>query len=470
MPTAQRLINLHEVRNPPLGLVPQEIVLDPGTIAAILGLIGNLLDSLFGSGHAGSCGVFRKAALDFINKMAPSAQQLHDIVNTLASNPTEPPEKWLQPFYDAMLAAYQTIDSGFDEFKGSNLLGQTMYAVRTLTWFVFHYMAEFDRFSVIAMGAKFAYLLNLIKQIQPIDPNNPIIKNLQRQINFLNDRVNDLSKLLDKRFNLLQSEVTDLLKKYGDLSNIVKKLNDANFQGQINNLKNLYNNLNTWTHQKIQAVIDYIANVRDDLAAAIRNVFNKVEQDLALTAANIIKAFEEGDKNTLSKALDAVAALGAGLQLQINDLRKQIQNVLEKEINDIKNLKDYLNEQLSERLGPLEQQILDILNKIAPYAVIIPQILNDLDHIHKVDLPRFRDDACQCAYDKARDYVDSALRCDNLLERLCECTQIDDPHIKELLDCLRGNVPKPPEEILPDNYTEHGYGRVRLQDAQIKTV
>ena len=90
----------------------------------------NIVDSIFGDSTPGSGGVFRKAykrdISDYTHAVTPTVANQGNAIY----NETPPMGEQIVIWSEVLLDFLKEIDSGFDRFKGSNLLGQTMRSSR----------------------------------------------------------------------------------------------------------------------------------------------------------------------------------------------------------------------------------------------------------------------------------------------------------------------------------------------------
>lgn len=104
--------------------------LPPGTIEGLIQVGTALFDFLFGGGHAGSCGSFRDQFFQVKNTLDPAMDKVQDLYGQAAIKNNTTPTAIMSIAGPTILPAIDVADQQFDKFKGSNLLGQTMFASR----------------------------------------------------------------------------------------------------------------------------------------------------------------------------------------------------------------------------------------------------------------------------------------------------------------------------------------------------
>jgi hypothetical protein len=90
----------------------------------------DLFEFLFGGGHAGSCGAFREQYFGVKAVLDPILDQANRLWGNAGIQASPTPTEIMATFGSTLGTAINVADSQFDQFKGSNLLGQTMFASR----------------------------------------------------------------------------------------------------------------------------------------------------------------------------------------------------------------------------------------------------------------------------------------------------------------------------------------------------
>lgn len=104
--------------------------IDPVTLAALVVAGSNLFDFLFGGNHAGSCGAFRDQYFDVKNTLTPSLDEAARLWSRAGITHDPLPTSIMADIGPLLGQAINLADSQFDDYKGRNLLGQTMFASR----------------------------------------------------------------------------------------------------------------------------------------------------------------------------------------------------------------------------------------------------------------------------------------------------------------------------------------------------
>lgn len=112
--------------------MPEPITATVITVGTLAASIGDFIDFLFGGGHAGSCGEFREAFFDTFNAVLPVAEQLQTALVQFGNFQRNDLEVILGAFVTTSVSIYDSLNQGWEQFRGANLLGQTMYGARTI--------------------------------------------------------------------------------------------------------------------------------------------------------------------------------------------------------------------------------------------------------------------------------------------------------------------------------------------------
>jgi hypothetical protein len=132
--------------------------LPPGTSEADFNANLAIFDWLFGSSHAGSCGAFREQYFGVKNALDPIMDKSDKLWGQAGVSEHPTPTEIMAGFSDTINAVINDADAQFDQFKGSNLLGQTMFASR-LHFYLFRRYGAAQWFG-IAQWAQERYLFH----------------------------------------------------------------------------------------------------------------------------------------------------------------------------------------------------------------------------------------------------------------------------------------------------------------------
>ncbi len=402
---------------------PTEIPIDPITLAAIFAGVDNLVDFLFGSGHAGSCGAFRDLYFETIDKIQPKVDYYRQIFEEHRNDPYFDFRPIITEALGFVISLLKQVDDLFDRYKGRNLLGTVMfvsrlseYLHRELVLYVIYTITYWLRAGIGQLNFDIQEAWKkILKHDQDLKDVNQGLKDLSKKVDDIDKYVNSNIPALWKSLGNL---VKDVNKRFEKLGKDLKDLDEREATNTLNGIKLIHATLvATWG--SIEFILDKISfDQLKDLYDRLKSIFKEIPDQMLLIAAaaqNLVNAIQDlvksGDQKVIDKVKqmikDAIDQALKPIKDQLDKLDKA-QGELKKALQDLDTwthdqVKD-IRKTLQDELPPLKKRVSDLEKALEREIKDRIKCCQDLDK--KIDdtadkLKKAADECCQEAYDKA---------------------------------------------------------------------
>jgi hypothetical protein len=289
----------------------------------LIDAVAHLFDWLFGGGHAGSCGAFRdlyfKQKKEFDIFLQTAVPQLEGALS-LAPATALP---LFQQLNQVVVGYRNFIDNGWDKFKGSNLLGQTMFGARLNNYIEQRWLPITQAWTVNYQVVQIDKLRNELTQQVRAD---------QQASCCTDGSIQDLARRVAALENILNGQVLPLLgqiqQRLSALEQAVAALPLQAIQNRLNDLQQQLTDLATKEAVDVDELAKDIATEQAERKVALDQAMQTVAQSLQDALLPVAQALNQltADYNSFRALLGPV--LRIELHFALNPLTNAVQNLV----------------------------------------------------------------------------------------------------------------------------------------------
>lgn len=390
----------------------------------------NLWEYLFGSGHAGSCGAFREQYYDTISVLTPPLDDARRAWGQSGVPGAVDPTSIIAAFQSTLDVVTGRMDDQFNEFRGANLVGQTMFASR-MHIFLFRKWVEAEMFGTaqyaqIRTGTLFDLMNNATQRLfaaeqaiidlqgsagqgggtaQQIAALQASVAQLYDALAVINNEV--IPGLYGADANFANAINTVLIPQLQDLQGRITILQNTALTTSSSAWNNLLQRVSTTESTISVTILPRLANVESGLAGVQLDISGRINPALLDLANRLTTQGNQITLTLLPGLTDTTNRLNALYDFQNSWVIPWV-NIHGQQIADIQSdIQGRINPQLQKALRQIaqvrQQNLPNIRQRIKVIEQQIPQVLEIPDILTQIT--QLRDGQTQLERQKAEDIV-----------------------------------------------------------------
>lgn len=319
----------------------------------------DLWDFLFGSGHAGSCGAFREQYFGYKSVLDPILDGQRAVWAAMGPSYFNTPNAVMDAVHPSVLANFIAADNQFDQFKGSNLLGQCMFASRLYDLFFRSWLMD----ELFGTAQYFQFWLDASQQ--EFKSIGAAIDNLSINITDLNNRTQFITQD-EAAIGAIKANLTEIYQRLYQVQNI-------DIPGLSQAITGIDHELQTAIEPDLVRIM---TDIGDDTTLKNTSLVEQLQltnQHLVSIRNRLTQRINRVQQNVLQKIRDINQQVIPGIEQQIAGIDQFIPS-----IEQIPNIQSQITDLQKRTTGLEQQKTSTVLPQLANLAQAIAQIVNTI--------------------------------------------------------------------------------------------